>query len=368
MLSHLKLKNYRNLSREFELGDQANLIVAPNGSGKSNFLEAINFAASLQLFRPYQDWSDIIGEKAEFASIILNYQSTELETIISRTADGIARTYKVNGKATSAGKFRHRFAVTLFAPHSVDLISEDPAQRRTDLDTFIASLQPEHADTFDIYEKILKHRNALLRELSLPIDAASQSQLLYWDQELLRLSCRIYELRVSTLNALATELEVVRETLFPNSQMRLEYVCKLQPDASDPTPSSAFDYGATLQQKLSTNQEKEIASGQSLYGVHRDDWYILLDERNVRYLGSRGQQRLAVLAWKLAQYQLQKHQNPEQPPVLLLDDIFSELDAQKREFVSSYLLDVLQPQFIMTTIESNEVPESLLAKAKRLTL
>jgi DNA replication and repair protein RecF len=376
VLTRLQLTNYRNLNQlDLTLSPTANLVVAPNGSGKSNLLESIYYLTTLRLFRPYSSLHELIGPLQQFAQIHAELtDGTALTATISHV-DKLTRQLKLNGKVTNGTKFAYRLPSILFAPHSVDLISEDPSNRRNDLDDFICIIEPNLADTYSQYEQVLKHRNALLKYLQDHPQAISQ--LAFWDQRLLDLAKIIITKRLDCITRIATQLLEISETLFPSSILYVEYCSKLteiitsedeikQTGVTSQSSFTAIEYMQILQDKIAQNQQKEINAGQSLYGPHRDDIALYLNQQNLRYLGSRGQQRLGVFAWKLAQLQLVQQQ-ADKSPVLLLDDIFSELDRQKREFVVNTVVKQ-NTQFILTGVEITEVPVGLQELANQIQL
>lgn len=366
MLQSLLLKNYRNLTGEFQFQPGANIISAPNGSGKSNLIEAIYQLSSLKIFRPYTDISQIVAENKEFGEASAKLDNLFLKIVISKQGDTHNRKLWLNDKVSQPKNFRGNLTSILFAPHSVDLVSNDPATRRDDLDDYIGQSEPGYADLVGKLEKIIKHRNALLKHIQSFSEAESQLEI--WDQDLVQTAGSILQRRLSMFTKLNHEANGIAKQLFPGRKFSMHYVdsasyCEW--DAQN--AAERFDiesYRLRFKEELNNHRKKDIAIGVTSVGPHRDDWDLRLDDDSLRFLGSRGQQRLGVLVYKLAQIDLV--QRDKQEVVLLLDDIFSELDMQRREFVADLLIKY-KYFFILTSVGEMDLPLTLRA-AHRINL
>jgi len=355
MLAQLQLTNYRNISGDFKL-EGANLIIAPNGSGKSNLLEAIYMLSLGKSFRPVGGLDEYIGPDQEFAKVEAKVDNTELMLVVSN-GKRLQRRYYLNSKIVSQTKLIGKLPTVLFAPHTVGLVSNDPASRRTDLDDFLSQLDSEYADQLKRYSKVLKNRNALLRHIR---DQNGQTkELQYWTHELSRLGSALHSLRMQFFEEILKFMQATASSLY--SAESVDFKPDYQPNiAADPS-----EYCDTLLQKYTDNLEKEIIVGQTLYGPHKDDYSISLDGKDLRFLGSRGEQRLAVLIWKLAQHDY-LFAKTNQNALLLIDDLLSELDEAHRITVAQALLADNRYQFILTSADKGDVPDLLLKKANRL--
>lgn len=367
MLQKIQLKNYRNLNGVFEFAPGANILAAPNGSGKSNLVEAIYHSSTLKVFRAHTDISQVIGANAPGCEVITSLDNLELRMQISAAGSKQERKLWINDKPTQPKNFRHKFSTVLFAPHSVDLVSEDPAGRRNDLDEFISQLDPKYADQISRYEKIIKHRNALLKHIQ-SFDEARE-QLVVWDQDLVQTAAHILRKRLEVLNQLSQKADKIAKELFPGRKFEIFYVDSVSgtdwlTDSTAKLPDLNY-YASQLQAGLDQHQNKDIALGITTIGPHRDDWDARLDSDSLRYLGSRGQQRLGVLIYKVAQTQFFDKNLTE--VILLLDDVFSELDMQRREFVADFLTKYGYT-FLLTAVGEEEIPTNLLTKANKLIL
>ncbi len=193
MIKSLKIKGYRNLSFDNEL-QKINLVIAANGSGKSNLLEAIYLSTLGRSFRPVQGLHEYLHPESQFAKVeITNIDQDKLELIMANESV-IKRKYVWNNKQKPISKLVGNIPVILFAPHSVNLVNDDPAGRRTDLDDFLSIVNSDYGELLGRYRKILKNRNALLKHLR--DHNGDRSELKYWTAELLKLATEINRHRV----------------------------------------------------------------------------------------------------------------------------------------------------------------------------
>lgn len=354
MLEQISLHNFRNLNLTTEL-EAANLLLAPNGSGKSNFLEAIYYSAFGRPFRPYQTIEEVIGPDDVFGKVNLKIDSNEIEVVTTKTEKRIQRKFLVNGKGKTISEIKKHIPIILFAPHAVNIVSEEPGLRRQDLDDFLSIVDREYAEILPRYEKVLHNRNALLKHLrDFPQE---RDELEFWTSELVKLGVIVFNKRQHLFNDIQEFCSQTAEEIYHKEHTKFEitYV---------PFRGEAGDYEASLRALFAANQEKEIIVGQTLYGPHKDDYVLAVDDKNLRYLGSRGEQRIAVLIWKLAQA---KYIGSKQGrnPILLIDDLMSELDTQHRQTAANYLLNQ-ESQFLITAADMNDVPEQLREKSKAI--
>lgn len=357
MLQLLALDNYRNLTGEWELDPAGNLIIAPNASGKSNFLESIFLLDTNRLLRLAEDQSAAVGPVSTHTRIQAETDKYKLEiNFVNESV--LVKTVKLNDKKTTPQKLRGKLSTVLFAPHSVDLISGSPAVRRDDLDLFLAGSDPTFLTLNTKYHKILRNRNSLLRQLR--EHGGNQDDLSFWDTNLLELGIQVYEARTHFLQEIAEFVREMAQAFYHTEVPTL--VCEYHSRLHEIDP----DYGVAMRAKVEANRDKEIAVGQSLYGPHRDDYSFVYNGKDLRLFGSRGEQRLGVLIWKLAQAEYLAAKTGNQP-LILLDDITSELDDMHRENVAEFLLS-REYQFVLTAAAAEDVPAKLRERAKNLQL
>lgn len=353
MIKNVTIKNYRTI-KDFDsnLSPGINLIVAKNGSGKTNFLESLYFASAGYSFRPIVSFSDVIGEEDEFAKVQIEKDTNSIEYVVSKTKDRLSRKYKLNTKVTSVNKLATKLPFILFAPQSVNLVSGEPQIRRDDIDDFLSFTIAGYSTTSSRFRAMLKNRNALLKQLR--EEPYRQNELSFWTNEIIELGNKIFQERHKFFSENQSFMFDEALKIFHDFK---DFEVKYVPN----TENNPNLYLETLRNKFEQNVQKEIIVGKTLYGAHKDDYDLLLNGKNLRYLGSRGQQRIGAFILKVAQYKYMLKYN-EIHPVFLLDDIFSELDNEHRTRLSDLLMS-LNEQIVITTADINEVPENLKAKA-----
>jgi DNA replication and repair protein RecF len=358
MLEQVELTNYRNLSVAKTLA-RCNLIVEPNSTGKSNFLESIYFSNFAHTFRPITDLSELIGNQGPFARITLQWSDMpDLKVIISQSPR-LERKFELSGKRKKLSEIISRHNILLFAPTTIDLVAGEPAVRRTDLDDYLSIFNPEYFAAWSSYQLVLKNRNAVLKMLNDGRSAAAE--LDYFTSQLIALAGKVYNFRQEFFAQIVPFISDIGSSLFsiPRGELDVNYVPNLQHLAGE-------DFVTALTEKFSLNRAKEIAVGKTLYGVHKDDYVFYLRGSDLRYRGSRGQQRLGGLTFKLAQIKLLSAHN-QKPTLLLLDDLMSELDQKHRDTCADYLL-ASDYQFILSAAELGDVPQQLIQGCQRLEL
>lgn len=354
ILKKLRLQNFRNCKKqEFEFSDKTALVVGPNTSGKTNLLEGIYLLASGKSFRAGLE-QEMIAYDQDLARVkgrILNKGRTDLEIILTRgkvLGEKVAKKkYQVNGVSKRAIDFVGKLMSVYFGPEDLDLVTNSPSLRRKYLDSVLSQVDREYARSSLSYEKGLRQRNRLLERIR--DEGASRSQLLFWNQLLVKNGEYITRKREEFIEFCNTQ-KVTRNT---NNVSRISYHVlpsfQLEYDKSIISPARLEDYA-----------EEEVAAGATLVGPHRDDFSFKLQKRNLSAFGSRGEQRLAILWLKLCELEFITQAVGERP-VLLLDDIFSELDKKHRKLV----LEIIpQQQTIITTVEQEMVEKEYLKKMK----
>ena len=392
-LQHLSLTNFRNYTRlELALPGGLTIVQGDNAQGKSNLLEAITYLATSRSSRTSSD-----GELVNWLALEEPYPYVRLAARLSKQerVEQVDITL-VPGK--SNGRFRKQvringvnrrgldligiMLVVLFRPEDVDLISGSPSLRRRYLDMALCQMEPVYCRALSQYNKVLGQRNALLRQLRESRRKVGE-QLRYWDEKLVETGSLVIARRQWLINQIDDEASLRHLDLSGGyERLRLKYLPSFDPghrpenaNASFPSTNSLRERGvyyaelsqaqvrASFVAHLRASQAQDIAAGMTLLGPHRDDMGFYLGDRNLRNFGSRGQQRTAALASKLAELTIMTEVSGE-APILLLDDVMSELDANRR----SMLLDILTsvPQAIVTTTDWDHFSGPLLGEAHRL--
>lgn len=335
------LQNFRNYAkRSFDFSGGTTLIVGPNAVGKTNVLEAMEILATGKSFRAEAE-KEVIREGQQVGRIVGETGDNELE-IIWDDRERFQKLYKVNGVGKRQVDFVGNLRAVLFSPQDIEIATDSPSTRRRYLDSVLSQTSKEYRLAAHIYERALRQRNRLLWRIR--EEGVSRQQLSYWDELLINNGSIIHEHRKNYLEF----LNGLKPAIFP--------------------VSLKYDHSVISQERLQKYAREEVAAAATLVGPHRDDFAIekhhQQHEENVRSYGSRGEQRLAVFAIKLGELEYIKRMTSDSP-VLLLDDIFSELDHVNRHHV----LEVIpKQQTIMTTTDLHLVDKRLLKKVETIEL
>lgn len=343
-LKKIVLTNYRNYEKaEVDFADTYNIIYGNNAQGKTNIIEAVFLCASGRSHRTSKD-NELLRYGQDFFEVkILYSKQTRDEEIHIVFSKGERKKIWINEiQQKKIGSLMGHLNAVIFAPEDLLVIKEGPAERRRFIDIAISQLRPAYFYDLQQYSKILFQRNNLLKAISFRNDIADTLEV--WDSHLIKTGTRIIKTRmefVRRLNLLAAQ----RHERLTNCREKLEIVydpsfCK-DKNIDQREIEDAFLTG------IRKNREKEIARGTTLLGPHRDDIDIVLNGESTKIYASQGQQRTSVLSMKFAEIDLMKEETGE-PPILLLDDVLSELDDSRKE----YLLDNICG--IQTLITSTE--------------
>lgn len=356
------LRGYGSLDARFGPGPQ--LVWGPNAAGKTSLLEAITVLAWGHSHRTNQD-SELIRLGAELVRIEGHFgpggdtagpaASHVVEAVVTRSGAGSRKRIRVNGVPRRALALRDVLRVVIFAPEEMLLVVGSPSLRRAALDRLASQVAPGYAIEMSTYQRALQQRNALLRAIR--EEGAGRDQLHYWDESIIGSGGAIVETRLGLLGQLAGPLRRAHAEIAPEESasagLTLRYVTNAPVQAGE-SPADA------LARRLRETADKELWNGATLVGPHRDDLTFELAGRELAGYASRGQQRTAILALKLAEMdiltELEGH-----PPLLLLDDVFSELDPARRAHLVRRIAAL--PQAFVTTTTPEDLDPALRASA-----
>lgn len=355
MIERVTLTNYRNFSdKTITLVPDFNIIIAPNGTGKTNFLESIYYSVFGDSFRPVGETNEMLGDFEKMMSTSITIDSEVIKVIFESNK----RKFILNNKKTFQSKLPTKFPLILFAPQSVDLVSREPSLRRNDLDHFLSIINPRYKSMIYSYKSILKNRNAMIKMIR--DSKAKKESLSFWTEKLIDSSVEVFDIRTKFFDEINQRME-----------MTIGFLGKELEDDSFKTLQASYlsflgdfdrnSFRESLSLKFTQNIEKELIVGKTLYGIHKDDFQITLRGMNLRFLGSRGQQRIGIFLFKLSEAYYIKDKNNIMP-ILLLDDLMSELDNTNRNKLVK-ILEKVDTQKIITTADKNEIPEKLLKEA-----
>jgi len=354
VLDHLALldvRGYAALDAAFGSGPQ--LVWGPNAAGKTTLLEAIVLLAWGRSHRTATD-GELVRWGREVARVEGRVGRDTVEVALVRTSTGgVRKRIRVNGVARRAAGLVGALRIVLFAPEEMLLVAGSPALRREAIDRLAGQRSAGYLRDLATYGRALQQRNGLLRLIR--DGEADRDQLAFWDATLIDAGGAIVAERLRLLDALAGPLSAAHAEIAPDEaaagRLTLGYATNAPAQAGE-TPRDA------LARRLAETAEKEVWNGVTLVGPHRDDVVFTLDGRPMAGFASRGQQRTAILAFKLAEVDLLTALDGR-PPLLLLDDVFSELDPERRSHLVRRIAAL--PQAFVTTTTLDDLDPRLRA-------
>ena len=353
ILSLLGFRSYERLSVTF--GDGPHVVAGRNAAGKTNLIEALVVLSTGRSHRGSSD-TEMVRWGADFARAAAEVESDgrreELEVVVQAkgSASGTRKRIRVNGVNRRATALRPVLRTVLFAPEDMLLIIGSPSLRRNLLDALVAQREPTAAAVMSTYQRTLTQRNSLLRRIR--EEEAGRAELDYWNGVIVDNGARILDWRHEALSAMAEPLADAHREIAPEeTALALRY-------ASNAERRPGESNEAALRRRLRETSDKEIWNGATLVGPHRDDFVFESDGRELTEFASRGQQRTAILALKLAELDVLTELDGR-PPLLLLDDVFSELDPQRRAHLVRRIGNL--PQAIVTTTTPDDLDPALVA-------
>ena len=354
MLKHLELVNFRNWVKDSFDFAKTTIIVGPNGAGKTNLIEAINLLSTGRSWRTKKD-TEVISWGSDFAKIAgkaENEKSLNLEIIIQPLLSferPKIKQVKINGVKKKLTDILGLMPSVLFSPEEIQLIDGAPVLRRRFIDILLCQVNRKYALALLDLAKIIRGRNRLLYYLK--IGKANLNEIDFWDEKLVILGSFILTRRKQAIDDLNKDLsQIYGEISGQEEKLQIKYKATVS--------------GDNFQKILLLNRQKEIEHTATLYGPHRDDLVFLLENKNITTFASRGEYRSAILALKVAE---QKYLTKEKnfPPILLLDDVFSELDKRRR----LHLVKVIKlGQTIITTGDPGQIETEIKKDAKIIEL
>lgn len=343
-IDKLLLENFRNhkeLVLDFD-GESA-LIVGKNGAGKTNVLEAAHMLSTTKSLRATYD-REVINHKAEYArvaaSIVPNGQLEELELFViksDRSENSSTKKVKVDKVKKTLSEFAGNINTVLFTPHDVELFTQSPSKRRDYLDSIFYQMDRGYKKAHRDYKKAIRNRNKLLDKIR--EFGTGKDQLPYWDEKIIETGNLIQKRRKQFLDFLQKNINGYADELNTN---HVEYKIN-------------YEKSEISKQRLMDKRNSEIGAARTLIGPHRDDFSIEFNKHDISSYGSRGQKRTTVLSLKLCELDFITKVLGKRP-ILLLDDIFSELDENHKNAVTN-IIDLQQT--IITTADENDLKNGL---------
>jgi len=338
-------------------GPGPHLVWGPNAAGKTSLLEAMVLLAWGRSHRTSTD-GELIRWGTDLARVEGRVGSDAVEVAVVRAgATGAAgrKRIRVNGLGRRASSLGGLLRVVIFAPEEMLLIAGSPSLRRAVIDELATAGSPAYADALTTYGRTLQQRNGLLRAIR--EEGASRDELRFWDGAFLDTGAAIVTERRRVLEAIAIPLAEAHAEIAPDEAAEARLTLSYATNAPSLPGEPARD---ALARRLADTAEKEVWNGSTLIGPHRDDLVFELAGRDLASFASRGQQRTAILALKLAELDLLTALDGR-PPLLLLDDVFSELDPERRSHLVRRIAAL--PQAFVTTTTLDDLDPELRAIA-----
>lgn len=337
----ITFRKFRNIdfqSLEFENG--INVLSGDNAEGKTNALEGLYLFANGKSFRKCGD-KEMINKESDFSHLKMEYSdSVRCQSMEIKMARGNRKICSRNGVGVKKiADFLGYFRAVLFCPEHLSIIKDGPSERRLFLDSAISQLKPIYLSSLSKYNEILEQRNSLIKNYE-ENKCEFDSTIDLWSGYLAREAALISRERYEYCEILSKfSDEFFKDMTGGRESVSLEY--------------SSVHTEEEYYKMLSDNREKEIAAGTTLYGIHKDDIDIFLNNSPARFYCSQGQQRSLALSMKMGEGEISKQMTGEYP-VFLLDDIFSELDKTRKEYIVS---GIKNRQVIMTGCEKTDIEE-----------
>lgn len=349
MITDIRLQNFRSYKdAAFDLDGAVNIVVGPNASGKTNLLEALLVIATSKSYRGSSE--ELIKIKAPWAR--LEAHTPDGSRVVKITGgEPLTRVFEVDNNAYKRLPVGKRLPVVLFEPQHLSILSGRPELRRDYLDDLLEQSQPGFGVIRRNYKRALAQRNALLKKGP----THGQKQLFAWNVRLSELGGSIVNARRQLIEQLNKEVSKVYKSLSV-SQTKIEL--------SYTTPLPADNYVSSLLHQLETNTNLDYARGFTTFGPHREDLSVTINGSPAQEIASRGELRTIVLALKIMELNILEAVTG-QKPIILLDDVFSELDGARRRALTKYLNNY---QTFITTTDADIVTHNFAQKANVITL
>ncbi len=339
MITSLRLQNFRSyIDDSFEFNPGVNIVVGPNGSGKTNLLEAVLVLCGNKSFRTRD--INLINEKCKWARLEGNFENSERVLKLTINSEVSKKEFVLNGKEHKRLNFTQTVPVVVFEPNHLQIVARGPDVRREFFDDLLIRTQPTYKQFLNNYNRALTQRNSLLKKRH----HVSPDQIFVWDIRLSELGEKVAVARHQLLQQLSSELpEVYSKISGKPATVALRYCAGFAVES----------YGSRMLARLQQTHSRDAERGFTGCGPHREDIEFIFEDQPALNVASRGETRSIMLALKILELQMIEKARGAQP-ILLLDDVFSELDGARRRALVDYLAD---HQTIITTTEADAVIE-----------
>ncbi len=336
VLTDIRLQNFRSYKdSSFELGEGVNIVVGPNTAGKTNLLEALMVACVGKSFRVRD--SELISTGAPWARVDIHNSKNQQRTLkLTKDEPRVSKTFEIDGKIYRRLSAGLGHPVVLFEPNHLFLFHDEPKKRREFIDNLLSQTDAEFQKTANSYKRIVSQRNSLLKQ------NRAKQQIFVWNLKLAEAGNFIVARRLALLDTINKSISKTYSDLSAaKSSAKLEYKTNIP----------AQNYGSALLKNLEANFERDREQGFTGDGPHRDDITAYINSRAVAETASRGEIRTLMLALKIIETKILEEKTGGKP-LLLLDDVFSELDGARRKALTDFLKNY---QTVITTTDADVV-------------
>lgn len=355
-LKNIKIQNFRNydsLSLNFEKG--LNIIYGNNGQGKTNLLESLYVLGMTKSHRSYID-NNLIKEDKKSFKISGNLFVQHIKSKLELSYDGKNKIIKIdNNVIKKVSDYISKMNIIIFYPDDLNLIKGSPYERRRFLNSEISQLSGEYLNVLNDYNKLLKMRNDYLKNSYI-----DENYLNILTDYLINKAIIIYKMRYKFICKLNDYVKDIYKDLSNLDGFNILYKTSFKIDKFDKESLKL-----ALKHQFDINKKKELKNKMTLIGPHRDDLEFFIKNDNIKKLGSQGQQRMSILSIKLSEIKIIK-QYKDNYPILLLDDVFSELDKKKKNNLLKYLENDIQT--IITTTDLTNINKKIRDKSKLINI
>lgn len=345
-IEEISLQNYRNYEKvNLKFNKNINIIIGDNAKGKTNILESIYFLSITKSYRTKDD-NNLINHNKNFFKIVGKVRDGRL---LKKLEINFSNKKKIllNGKEVpKLSNYIGIFNVIVISPEDIDIIKGSPKIRRSILNVYISQISREYIEKYNEYNKILKMRNDYLKLLQ----TNGIADLRYLDiitDKLIDRAVYIYSMRKNIIDSINEKITEIYTNIINIDGLKIKYIPNI--DLSDYSYEELYK---KIKYTFSKNRQKEISLGMTIYGPHRDDYMFYVENDDLKYFGSQGQQKLAVIAFKISFLKIFE-EKLSKTPVLLLDDIFSELDKKRKNKLIDYINNA--GQVIITTNDIRDI-------------
>lgn len=341
-------RNYENINISFH--PNVNLILGNNAQGKTNLIEAIYLSSLGKSFRTSNDF-EMIRFGSKFFRIKIDAEKKDEDVCVEMAVSKESKAIKLNGrKIKKISELLENIYIVVFSPEDLKIVKEEPEKRRKFIDRELCQIRPMYFNNISKYKKVLLQRNTFLKENSPKI-----SLLEIWNHELAEYGSKIILQRAEFIKKLDKISSEIHKNI-TNGKEKLH----IQYEANVPFMTNLVEQKSVFIDKINSHLDKDLLRRSTSVGPHRDDLKININSIDIRKYGSQGQQRTAALSLKLAEIMLIKEET-EEDCILLLDDVLSELDEERQNYLINSLSNV---QLFITSAELSQKVKSTLPEGK----